>query len=392
LAPALGADGVEVSDGVFCDGLSSEGEVRLLGAKVSGVLLMNGAKLKSMVDKGGSPRPAFSADRIAVSGGIFCEGLSSEGEVRLIGAKVGGQISMNGAALEGIGVEDGELAPAFNASGAEVSGGIFFMGLSSEGSVRLLGAKIARQLVLVEVRLTTKGPGNAGLTLIATEIDELVLAFSEIDGEVDLTDAKVRSLWDAKQGAFLGQLPNTLRLQGFHYESLREPLSAKQRLDWIERSQREQHYPEVYAELADAYRRIGRRSDAREIGIANERRAREDGGPFKKLWNYLLWKSVRYGYENWRAAVGLLTVIVVGSIVFWLAGDHFVKTVREPPDLSPIIYATDAAIPVLDLGQTNAWAVTGWLEWVELALAISGYALVAAVIAGLAGIFNRDQV
>jgi hypothetical protein len=269
---------------------------------------------------------------------------------------------------------------------------VFCVELSAEGEVRLLGAKVDGQLGLVGVQLTSQDPTQSCLSLIATEIDELILVFEEIEGIVDLTDARVRSLWDAERGKFAGKLPQELRLQGFRYESLREPLSAKQRLGWVERSQRAQHHPGVYAELAEAYRRIGRRADARQVGIANERRARQDGSALYRAWSYLLWKTIRYGYENWRAGVGLLAVIAIGSVLFHLAEDQFVATVLNPPCLSPIIYATDTAIPVLNLGQTSTWAATGWLEWIELTLAISGYALVAAVIAGLAGIFNRDQV
>jgi hypothetical protein len=336
-------------------------------------------------------RPAFSADRAEISGGVFFHELTSEGEMRLLGAKMS-DLSLYKARLSGIAEDGEEVRPALNAEGIKVGGDIFCNELTSQGEVRLLGAKVGGQLGLFGIDLGTKAPGEKCLTLSASRIDEITLGFQRVEGIVDLTNAHTRILSDAGWGRFFGVLPETLQLQGFHYESLQEPLTPEQRLAWIERSQRDQHYPSVYAELAEAYRHIGNRSAARAIGIANERRAREDGTTIQKIWNYLLWKSVRYGYENWRAAIGLLVVIAIGSIIFGFADDHFVKTVKEPPDLTPVIYATDAAIPVLDLGQTSTWTVTGWLEWVELALAISGYALVAAVIAGLAGIFNRDQV
>ncbi len=391
--PAFSADGVEVSGDMFCDGMESEGEVRLLGAKV-GELSVERAKLKSLKDEEGKGmRPALNADRVRVSGSMFCRGMETEGEVRLLGAKVGGQLSITGAKLKSLEGEDGKVAKAaFNADRIEVSGSMFCRGMETEGEVRLLGAKVGGQLSMREASLTATADDKCGLKLIGAEVDELILAFKEVDGVVDVTDAKVRSLWDAEYGEFSGQHPPALRLQGFRYESLREPLSAEQRLEWIDRSQQGQHQPGVYAELAEAYRRIGHRADARAIGIASERRGREDGTLVKKIWSWLLWKSVRYGYENWRAAAGLVIVITIGSILFWVAECRFVETVREPPGLSPFIYATDVAIPVLDVGQTRTWAADGWLEWVELVLAISGYAFVAAVIAGLAGIFNRDQV
>ncbi len=387
----LTADGIEASGGIFCDGMSAEGEVRLLGAKVK-LLSMNEAALKAIVGRDGEVRPAFNGDRSEVDEGMFCDGMSAEGEVRLLGAKVGGQLSMSNVALKAIAGKDGEVRPAFNGDGIKVSDGMFCDGMSAEGEVRLLGGEVGGQLALVKTQLAMEAPDEDCLALVGAKSNELIIALDEVKGVINLTDAKVRSLWDAGGGEFLGQLPDTIRLQGFRYDSLREPLSARKRLEWIERSQQEQHYPGVYAELAEAYRSIGRREDAREIGIANERRAREDGSGLYKIWNYLLWATVRYGYENWRAVVWLLAVITAGSILFCVGGDHFVATAKEHPDFSPVIYATDAAIPVLDLGQTRTWTADGLLRWVELLLAISGYALVAAVIAGLAGIFNRDQV
>ncbi len=393
MRPALNADRVRVSGSMFCRGMETEGEVRLLGAKVGGQLSITGAKLKSLKGEDGKVVKAFNADGVEVSGDMVCDGMETEGEVRLLGAKVGGQLSITGAKLKSLEGEDGKVAKAaFNADRIEVSGSMFCRGMETEGEVRLLGAKVGGQLSMREASLTATADDKCGLKLIGAEVDELILAFKEVDGVVDVTDAKVRSLWDAEYGEFSGQHPPALRLQGFRYESLREPLSAEQRLEWIDRSQQGQHQPGVYAELAEAYRRIGHRADARAIGIASERRGREDGTLVKKIWSWLLWKSVRYGYENWRAAAGLVIVITIGSILFWVAECRFVETVREPPGLSPFIYATDVAIPVLDVGQTRTWAADGWLEWVELVLAISGYAFVAAVIAGLAGIFNRDQV
>ncbi len=375
------------------NGSSLHNGATLLGAKIGGQLSVNSTKLKALKSGDGKVAgPAFNADRVEVSGGMFCDGMESEGEVRLLGAKVG-ELSVERAKLKSLKDEEGKgMRPALNADRVRVSGSMFCRGMETEGEVRLLGAKVGGQLSMREASLTATADDKCGLKLIGAEVDELILAFKEVDGVVDVTDAKVRSLWDAEYGEFSGQHPPALRLQGFRYESLREPLSAEQRLEWIDRSQQGQHQPGVYAELAEAYRRIGHRADARAIGIASERRGREDGTLVKKIWSWLLWKSVRYGYENWRAAAGLVIVITIGSILFWVAECRFVETVREPPGLSPFIYATDVAIPVLDVGQTRTWAADGWLEWVELVLAISGYAFVAAVIAGLAGIFNRDQV
>jgi hypothetical protein len=443
---ALKGDRIEIRETLYFDDMVAEGEVRLLGAKIGGQVSLEKAKLKGSTNEHGEARPAFNGDRIEVRGSMICRELKTDGEARMLGAAIGGQLTLNEAIMHALQTESGVIESAFSCDGATIGGDLFFDDASAKGEVRLPGVKIGGQLSLrkadlnamagenarpnpafngsrIEVRenmhcdyMSARGElhllgaevggqlGLVGTTLAAApstggcialtgaKVDELILAITEVNGVVDLTDTKVRSLWDASNGEFFGVLPARLLLQGFSYESLREPLSAEHRLKWIEKSQDKQHYPQVYAKLAEAYRSIGLRNDARKVGIANERRARRDGSPLDKLWSYLLWKTIRYGYENWRAVVGLLGVIAAGAILFSIAQDHFVATVEEPPDLSPIIYAADSAIPVLDLGQTSTWATTGWLEWVELGMAVLGYALVAAVIAGLAGIFNRDQV
>jgi hypothetical protein len=388
---ALIADGARIEGDVFLSHAVAIGGIRMLDAKIGGQFSLIGANLEAPTE-GEQCGTALSLQGAEVSE-IFLDRATIAGEIALLNVRIATTLSLEEADLRGMPDEAGQLRPALEASRIKVGGEFLCEKVRSVGAMQMVGAGVEGQLDFTKAHIVRGDPARLeSLCLISCKIDELILDFEETTGTLDFTDTKVRSLRDAKNGAFLGAMPEAMRLQGFRYESLREPLSAELRLDWVERSQQVQHYPEVYAELAAAYRRIGLRADARKVGIANEDRARKDGALHKRAWNYLLWATVRYGYENWWAAVWLLALIGLGSLLFWVGDDHFVATAKEHPNFSPIIYATDAAIPVLDLGQTSSWTATGWLEWVELTLAISGYALVAAVVAGLAGIFNRDQI
>ena len=80
---------------MFCgEGFRADGEIRLPGAHISGQLGLTGAKLAN------PGRTALFADGITVDGGMFCqEGFQAEGEVRLLGAHISGQLGFRGASL-----------------------------------------------------------------------------------------------------------------------------------------------------------------------------------------------------------------------------------------------------------------------------------------------------
>ena len=137
---ALNADGLRVGGGMICRRVSAKGEVRLLDAHVTGVLTLAGAEL---AHEGAA---ALGADRLQVDGDMFCEALGADrfmanGEIRLLGAHIGGQLSLAGADLANTG------GTALHADGIRVDDGIFAEPEGShrftvEGEIRLLGAHV----------------------------------------------------------------------------------------------------------------------------------------------------------------------------------------------------------------------------------------------------------
>jgi hypothetical protein len=405
---SLNADQIEVGGSVYCrEGFEAEGEIRMLAAKVGGQLSFTDARVvgevalleASIEAEFGLSRTEFigvdglalNADRIKVGGGMFCTGMKATGLVRIPAAKIGGQITLQGATLNATEELDGKRR-ALNAQRAEIAGNVFFTGgFQATGEIEMLSAQIGGQLATDGARLD--GGGSPALSLVGASVDELSFGFVEVNGTVDLTHTTIRSLWDAYEGKFTGKRPSDLSLDGFSYQALREPLDAGRRLEWIAPSQEGRYYPGVYVELASAFSRMGHGGDARKVSIAGERRARKELKKWSPLrgWHDLLWVTVGYGYRNWLALVWLAGLLVAGSIACWIGDDSFVALQENPPSFEPVLYAIDATVPILDVGQQKAWSATDLMAWVTLVLTVSGYVLGAAVLAAAAGVFNRDN-
>jgi hypothetical protein len=376
---------------MFCgEGFSARGEVRLLGARIGGQLVMQGATLKGRKGSGGVVK-ALVADGIDVAGDVFLnDGFSAHGEVRLLGAHIGGQLGMPGATLNG----KGGKGLALNADHLVVGESMFCgEGFSAHGEVRLLGARVGGQLSLKGAALEAVSESDDALSMIGATLDELILGPQRVTGVIDLRQASVRSLLDAGNGDFIGAQPDRLSLSGFTYRALRKPLTAKKRLERFEPPESDGYYPSVYVELANAYRRLGRGGDARAVAIAGERRAiqRMTKWSPRWLWNKLLWATTGCGYRNWLALLWLIGLVGIGSLLFWQFQSEFIPTLLIPPKFNPVLYTVDVTVPVLDVDQQKAWVATGWLRWVSLFLTIAGYALATAVVAAVAGLLNRDQ-
>jgi len=134
---SITADRVTVTGGVFLrDKFHATGEVRLLGASVGGNLVCSDGTFEN------PDGAALNADGIQVTGGVFLhKGFHASGEVRLLNASVGGNLECSRGQFEN------PDAYALSADRIQVTGTVFLdEKFHATGVVRLLGASVGGNL------------------------------------------------------------------------------------------------------------------------------------------------------------------------------------------------------------------------------------------------------
>ncbi|MGH3789086.1 MAG: hypothetical protein ACRDRG_21600 [Pseudonocardiaceae bacterium] len=197
--PALIGDGLHVDGDLFGGGFVASGHgelgaVRLPGAHIVGQLNLNSAELANQSG------PALIGDGLHVDGGlVLAEGFTATGQyergaVRLPGARIHGQLNLDGAALIN------PAGPALVGDHLQVSGGVFLDGFTAtghgeDGVVRLPDAHITGQLNLDRAELTNPaGPALIGDHLQVDSdmfAEGLIAAGHSQDGTVRLADAHI---------------------------------------------------------------------------------------------------------------------------------------------------------------------------------------------------------
>jgi hypothetical protein len=399
---ALSADGMSASS-VFLSDTHVEGAARLLGANIGGQLTCNEGT--ELINPGGY---ALDAARMT-AGDVLLIGTHAEGEMRLLGANIGGHLfcirgaklinSVSPHALSAYGIS--VRGNALNAEGISASG-VSLADAHVEGEVRLLGANISGQLNCEGTELINPG-GNALMADSCQVGGSLFLSLGETSvGSVNLAYAQIGNLADN-----LASWPDTYYLVGFTYNSLSGAQDLDRRLTWISKS--EPFSPHVYTQLAEVYRRSGHEGFARQVAIRREKaRGRQpDLSRWVRAWNRFLGLTVAYGYQPWRALVPLMVLFVLGWFIFSLPpaqeamvnikGPTSAAACHEPyPCFSSPVYVLDTLLPIVDLHQESNWLPARprpWGVWYEVltwVLIASGWILTTAVVAGIGSLWRRE--
>jgi hypothetical protein len=307
--PVLGADGLTVTGGMFCDGgFRADGEIRLPGASI-GRLSFRGAQLTS------GNGQALIANGLTVAGDMFCDkGFSADGEIRLRGARIGGRLSFSGAQLAS------ESGPALTADALTVGGAMFCdAGFRADGEIHLLNASIGDDLIFSCAQLASEsGPA---LTADGLTVGGAMFCGDgfRADGEILLRNATIGVLADDK-----ASWPARLELDGLTYGDMRLYLPAPERLKWLGRSAG--YHGQPFEQLAAYYRRQGRDEQARRVLLAQQR-ARTRKRPCRgRWWGWLQDALVGYGYAPGRALALLAAALAAGWVFF---------RAHQPPPVQP---------------------------------------------------------
>lgn len=435
---ALIAGSVIVGGGLIINKISTTaGAIRIPGARITGRFKCSDTTLEGRDDEG----RALLADGITIASGAWLGGVRTAcGSIRMIGAEITGDLRCQGLRLKGV----DESSQALVADRIKVSGSIFLgyskpvyqeRGSIAEGALSLKSAYIGGSLELKPEKLA-EGKDATGKPKIALDltgaqiVHELEWAPAcAVLGKVVLEDTKVALLKDNFEREPNGHWPlvcdGLLRLDGFTYNRISEETEAslRKRLEWIgspgkrtKESNQRVFTTQPYEQLAAVYRRAGQDREAREVAIARRRDVRRYGDLTKhrKAANWLLDKSIRYGYQTWRAVALLAVWYVLALAIFCVAQHHpdalipltpparlhplpdAMHCTSSYPCFYPAAYAIDTVIPIINVHQATYWGPNGhapWghalaaFTWISIAL---GWALTTLAVAGYTGLVRRD--
>ncbi len=303
------------------------------GCKIAGDVIVRDATL-SILSLVATAIDSLQGDRLTTFGAILLrDGFSASGEVRLLGAKIGGDLSCNGGKFE---AKEGN---ALSCDGADISGAAFFAnGFHATAEVRLLGANIGGDLSCKDGKFEPK-EGSA-LSCEGAKIGGVLFfrKVAKITGHVSFMAAEVNSLSDDRESWALA--PH-LMLDGFRYGRIVEgPTDAATRIAWLKMQfaehLKEEFRPQPWEQLIKVLRDMGHEADARKIAIEKQKALYAAGKitgilrPLHKAYGLL----AGYGHKPMRTICAMLLVWFAASLMYFLADQ---KGLMAPA--SPIIHA-----------------------------------------------------
>jgi len=389
------------SDGLFCDGIEvggdvflsaaadgrrfhATGAVRLLGAQIGGDLTCSGGRFEN------ADGNALIFDRAKIDGGVFLKSEASgekfhaTGEVRLLGARISGNLECIGGRFEN---GNGD---ALSCDRAEIDGSVFLIGgFHATGAVRLVNIHIGGDLNCSGGRFESE---RDALSCERAEIGG-ALFFRNVEcksGAISLAASHVNSLIDDPESWPQG---NRLALDGFRYDRIsgNAPTNSDSRIRWLDKQQPEHlgddFRPQPWEQLAKVLREMGHDEDAKLVAIEKQRRLREAGKigwhtvPFHSLFGIL----AGYGYRPMWTFGWMLGIWLSCAVLYQIAAYQGVfapsnpRIFAEPKfqlcspqrggnwtdcDFAPLehtafnalIYSLDLILPVVDLQQDKDWA------------------------------------
>jgi hypothetical protein len=406
----------------------AEGEVRLQAAQIGTVFHCRNCSFinpaRTNLNESGH---ALTADGLRVGGRLaFGPEFRAEGEVRLLGAQIEGDVDCSGAEFKNPPIANTTSSGhALSAHRTTVKGNVFIRdGMSSDGEVSFSGA-------LIEGNLEGASAEFRGELNLETAIVKGSLMFSNVvdpkNLHLTLTNASIAALAD--EPASWPQ-PGNLLIDGLVYERFSGPApkDSKSRLRWLDLQK--PFLPQPYRQVAKVLREEGEVAGSVEILYEMEHRVRTRDNRWRsnRLVNPVLKWTVGYGYYPARAFWWLAGFVLLGFALYgagYRAGsitptdrDAYAtfKNARQFPAhyerFHALIYSVENNLPFVKLGQVDHWqpdprpqrhiwrvplipcgvwmSFAGILKWYGWWQILSGWVLGTLFIAGITGIIRRD--
>ncbi len=350
------------------------------------------------------------------------DGFLARAKVNFIGTRIGGQVACAGGRFEAA------TGIALDADAAEIGADVYLRdGFLARGQVDFRRVRIGGDLQLHRgtFEAAEKGDGVA-LKLQSAKVGAALMVnhpdapdgttCCTLTGHLDLANARCAVLDDgdirARDGgaSWLSER-SELILDGFTYGRLgsRSPTSWAARKAWLDRQpdgdrdgmgDGDAFKPQPYEQLAKVLREMGHAAEAREVGMAKERRHHRavwrrtpERGRIQRyisrFWwcvRWLLFKLTGYGYRAWRPLVWLgLPVLALSLAATGTAYRLGYMTPAQPhaalaeitaelgdgpqgvdaclsadvteavPPFHAGAYVIDAFVPLVDIDQESSW-------------------------------------
>jgi hypothetical protein len=414
---ALVGDGMKVGGGVFLDQeFTAAGAISLRGAHITGRLACRGAKLTGPNKEGN----ALVGDGMKVGGGVFLDrGFTADGTIRLRGADITGRLAIRGAKLTGLDKDGNALV----GDGMKVGGDVFLdREFTADGTIRLRSVRVDGSVYLRPRALA--GAGKVALDATVAQINGSLVWEPDrpVSGQVNLEGATAGHLvddWGEDRPCGFWPTGGQLRLDGFTYDRFggEQYATVRQRLEWIHGQYRPSDtgwrgfVSQPYEQLTTVYRQAGKDAEARKVAIARRVDLRRYGSLswYRKAGNWVMDNTIKFGYQTWRAAVGLAVVFVAFVVMTFVAQHHHaivpvsdlvvgvhpapVATRCTPsyPCFYPLGYAVDVVIPVIKVHQADFWGLNGW-GWIagSWAATVLGWAAVTLLVVGYTALVRQQ--
>jgi hypothetical protein len=372
---ALNGQGAQVKgDVVVSDNSSVMGRVDFTGAEINGDLACDHAEFHNPADR------ALVVERATIGGSMFLRESKIWGGVGLMGAQVGGDLDCTGAAVHNAGGD------AIVARRARIDKDVrLCAAFVAEGTVDLVRIVIAGSLRFEDS--TFAAPGVTSIDLRGAQVAGIfnLLPATPPQGDVDLRDAQCALLRDDKR-----TWPETLLLGGFSYGSLDPEMRVEDRIKWLQRN-RGGYSARCFEQLISVLHSHGNEEDARRVALEGQHQRVKTAPWFVKPLYWLWGATVGYGYSLRRLFPWLLGLLVFGTLFFLaMYPQAFTSTSAKAPSFNSFFYTLDILVPVFKLGEGDAWLASGPTLYVGWTISVIGWALTAAIVAGLSQIVRRS--
>lgn len=429
----------------------------LSGASVGGQLSLMRAKIAYLPGRTHGMRQGRAAflQKCRVGGAVLFNNAQFDGEANLEGIDLCDRLNCSGTHFRN---SEGR---ALRLDGSQIAENADFSRLVATGSTELNNAqigghlklnnatfekplgtalsvthsKIKREFVLWSTGFTLSGKMDVTATSVGSLKDNLALwpnrgdlkldgfRYQRIEGSIR---AKERLPWLTKGDTWHRQFfPQPYKQLAKVLDDMGHESDAREVLYTLSRKLSEQRCTELRREIAEV------RQSAPRMGLAIAKRLLLSG---EHLSGALLRWVVGYGYKPFRslaALTGLIAACWIMTIGTWHAGDfapnssivlaspewaayNTADKIPEPPNpaghwsdhtipgrdwesFHSLAYAADVVIPIIDFGQTEAWAPSkerGWwgtsLWWLRWIFTTAGWIVTALGAAALTGIIRRE--